>query len=632
MWECRRCLALEAVGPLGGVLGDPSVLEALLVAPVLGGLGFGLPGPHEPTDAGLVRVDLGLPHGAEEALVVVGEGGGVAGLRAARVDLALAASEGAVVPGTAATAVETLGTVGEGGGPLSEQLVVHLVGGGDLGLERAVVAGAVLAREAQRVVVKDGVDVRVDRDGLVLGREQLVVPVVGPGGRHEFVADDDEQRRFGGVAAVGVAHHLVAALVEVEHDILVGDGLVEQLNGSHRVGVLGLGELARHGLEHVERALHVGGVAGPGVDTSPASVVEAVLVARRSVQVDEHLEVVLASPDCGLLEQVPLVELEERLARAHLKGPVTDGDADVVETGGGHLPEVVLADKRVEVVLQDGDGLVARLKRAKGPLVDDLGVARLTVDAGRDEVFDDEPTAERDTAHLAVAVLVGEAKSGQRTLVERVGGVLDVVDGAAVALHELGDGRCGEHVGDLVHDLGGDELGRNIRGTARVGGGDGDLDLLVAGIAAFVGDGTCHSRACQQRAGEERRKLHLYRAEAKGACRRTTIGEGTGTGEGEATSGGERMMGETEGGVSQAGKEHTGGGAAFLEECGVYAGQLSRPSTAWHELVLALSGYVQERVNGSEARVDWDAYSSRCVWCTWSAGADWRQSVVRAAE
>lgn len=60
-------------------------------------------------------------------------------------------------------------------------------------------------------------------------------------------------------------------------------------------------------------------------------------------------------------------------------------------------------------------------------------------------------------------------------------------------------------------------------------------------------------------------------------------------------------------------QEHTGGGAAFLGECGVYAGQLSRPSTAWHELVLALSGYVQERVNGSEAQLDYDACSSRCV-------------------
>ncbi len=130
------------------------------------------------------------------------------------------------------------------------------------------------------------------------------------------------------------------------------------------------------------------------------------------MKVDEDFEVVFATPKSGLFEEIPLVELEERLTRADFESPVTDRDANVVKTSSSDLSDIVLADETVKMLLQDVHRLLTRLQRAESPLVDNLTVARRSVDARRDKVSTTNQPPRLTPRTLVVVLSYGHRSGG----------------------------------------------------------------------------------------------------------------------------------------------------------------------------------------------------------------------------
>ena len=201
--------------------------------------------------------------------------------------------------------------------------------------------------EAKRFVVEDSVNVRVDRNTLVFGREEFVVPVIAVGWAGEFVTDYNKKRRFGRVTTVRVSYNFVCSPVEVHHYVSVCDGFVEQFESSNRVLVLSKAELPRHSLKDVDRALNVGCVTGPLANTTTSTVVIPVLAARCGVKINKNLKVVFPTPKSSLLQKIPLVQLEEWFIRTYLERPITNRDTNMVQPGSCDLSNIVLSNESV---------------------------------------------------------------------------------------------------------------------------------------------------------------------------------------------------------------------------------------------------------------------------------------------
>lgn len=114
---------------------------------------------------------------------------------------------------------------------------------------------------------------------------------------------------------------------------------------------------------------------------------------RTAVQVDHDFEAGASGPADGVVEDGELA-LHVRVAVEGGDGPVADGDADVVQAGGGDLVEVVLGDPGVPVVGETRGRFVFSESGGVGVLVDDgLGFSPVAEDGRRDPWLQDEPAA-----------------------------------------------------------------------------------------------------------------------------------------------------------------------------------------------------------------------------------------------
>ena len=94
------------------------------------------------------------------------------------------------------------------------------------------------------------------------------------------------------------------------------------------------------------------GVALLPVDgTVATAVVEAVLRARCAVEIEHDLETCASGPADGLIEDFQLA-LDIRVTLQWCHSPVSDGDANMVQTNFRNLVEVVLGDPRVPMIIQ----------------------------------------------------------------------------------------------------------------------------------------------------------------------------------------------------------------------------------------------------------------------------------------
>ena len=115
-----------------------------------------------------------------------------------------------------------------------------------------------------------------------------------------------------------------------------------------------------------------------------------VLASRHTVEVDDHLQVVVSSPRNGIL-QILQLPLDVRLPGANLKRPVPYRDPDVVQASDGQPPdvltrtcdvpgtrdirEVLLRYPGVPVVLENGSSRCCVLVLTERPLINDGIVA-----------------------------------------------------------------------------------------------------------------------------------------------------------------------------------------------------------------------------------------------------------------
>ena len=324
-----------------------------------------------------------------------------------------AAGVSAVVTGSDSVAVESSSTVGHGAGPLADDgpLVRARV---DVCVVADVLAvlprhhGDEIVGEARVLVVVDDDLLRV----VVRGGEEAVVSV---GGREAVVEHEGAGLGDHALVAVGVA-------VELARDIGV-EGRVERF-----VQVFDRGDdiiIIRRGVLLLDRAQDGEG-AGDGVALLPAGsgllarVVEAVLRAGGSVQVDDDLDADLACPLDTLLE---VLGCTLGIGRTGVvKGPVSYGDSDEVEAASLDLLEVRQLHPVVPVRLQNLIVCGLGSKRlCKSVLVDDSTRAvELLEDRWSYPRLQDEPAAEIDSSDFLRAPI--ESLS---SLVEQLpGGVL----------------------------------------------------------------------------------------------------------------------------------------------------------------------------------------------------------------
>ena len=116
-----------------------------------------------------------------------------------------------------------------------------------------------------------------------------------------------------------------------------------------------------------------------------------VLASWDTVEVDDHLQVVVPSPRNGIL-QILQLPLDVRLPGANLKRPVPYRDPDVVQASDGQLPdsiatrtchvpgtrdirEVFLCYPGVPVVLENGSSRCRVLVLTERPLINNIIIA-----------------------------------------------------------------------------------------------------------------------------------------------------------------------------------------------------------------------------------------------------------------
>ena len=85
--------------------------------------------------------------------------------------------------------------------------------------------------------------------------------------------------------------------------------------------------------------------------TVASAVIETVLRARCAVKIEHNLQTCASSPGDGLIKDSQLA-LDIRVTLQWCHCPISDGDADMVQTNLSNLVKVVLSDPRVPVTTQ----------------------------------------------------------------------------------------------------------------------------------------------------------------------------------------------------------------------------------------------------------------------------------------
>lgn len=142
-------------------IGEDTTSHLRLHVPL--GSAFSLPGPVEPATALLVRIELGLDEAAEVGTLSLRQScNGANGLALAATD-ARTAGVGTVISSADALAIQVLGAVGHGTGPLADDS--PLVGGEDVVIHEAAGCAHVLGSvHLEQAVVKDFVVMSVHHD------------------------------------------------------------------------------------------------------------------------------------------------------------------------------------------------------------------------------------------------------------------------------------------------------------------------------------------------------------------------------------------------------------------------------------------------------------------------------------
>jgi hypothetical protein len=133
------------------------------------------------------------------------------------------------------------------------------------------------------------------------------------------------------------------------------------------------------------------------------------------VQVEHDLEPGRAGPGDGPVEHWQLA-LHVGISGQGRHGPVADGDADVVQAGGGHVGKVLLEVEGVPVRAQTFAGLGRAEDVREAVLVHDvaaLGPGR--EERGRDPGLEEEPAAQVDATDLFVGVVEGDGLPPRRS-------------------------------------------------------------------------------------------------------------------------------------------------------------------------------------------------------------------------
>ena len=159
------------------------------------------------------------------------------------------------------------------------------------------------------------------------------------------------------------------------------------------------------------------GIALLPIDRSiAAAVVEAILGSRRSVKVEQDLEVRVSGPANSLIQDIQL-SLDVGLTIQRRNGPVADWNSNMVKAIVANLSEVVFGDPGVPVVLEGRRGSVLAEGLSVSVLVDDcVTCGPFLKDGGCDPWLEDEPAAQVDATDLVVLVVEGYITLAQATV------------------------------------------------------------------------------------------------------------------------------------------------------------------------------------------------------------------------
>ena len=195
-----------------------------------------------------------------------------------------------------------------------------------------------LARRKDLVLMGIEEDILVSRRGA-----EFAVPV----SLNVFEGVVDCGSKVGRGALDGLIPGLVVGedFIEVE---IRAERLVEEFDHGYDVCVAGvaLGEVFDGG-----DGLGDGVALLPVDGTVATAVVEAVLRARCAVEVEHDLETCASGPADGLIKDFQLT-LDIRVTLQWCHGPISDGDANMVQTNLSNLVEVVLGDPCVPMITQ----------------------------------------------------------------------------------------------------------------------------------------------------------------------------------------------------------------------------------------------------------------------------------------
>ncbi|KAH3667138.1 hypothetical protein OGAPHI_002787 [Ogataea philodendri] len=340
---------------------------------------FGLPAPEHPAGVLAVqeRVHLCLHVLSIVGHHVVGEVAVVSRVQlVARADIFCVGERG-VVSCSSVGAVEPLGAVGESSSPLSAQAPVELCvfGPAPATGRLDVLVDRLLQRTNVKHLVMVVVHHHVPGIGVLLGVEHVVERVVW----QVRVVDD---------------HRSVAV---VSHELL---------DANHHVRVLGAGVFRGDLVQNVHGQVHVAGGVLPANFSATARVVEPVLRARSTVQVNPGLKSVVSTPLQSLVQILDLA-LNVWVAVRKLERPVPNRQPHKVEASSGNVLEICFSYPRGPVLLQPGLCLVLAKSLCVMPLVHRhfRGFGSGLEQGGSDVGLQHEPSSDVDTVDLICLVV-----------------------------------------------------------------------------------------------------------------------------------------------------------------------------------------------------------------------------------
>jgi len=235
-----------------------------------------------------------------------------------------------------------------------------------------------------------------------------VSPVRVPGLRANETIRDSNRQSLGSLADLSEGGLVV--LVQVGDAVL---GLTEVVESRQRLVDEGDSVTAAVGLakdvvggsaDHFDGKIEGCLVVPPSELASLALVVETVLTARKTVQVDDDVHVVLADGVLGNLLHGQLLATSVVVVTCdggHI-GPVTDGNAESVDTVGGEVVDVLGGDVGVVTVLKQSTALYLAQSLTEAVLVD--GARCVVVEEARLNVLlKNEPATEVNTVRLVVS-------------------------------------------------------------------------------------------------------------------------------------------------------------------------------------------------------------------------------------